>query len=232
MHLNKRLLLNLLCLTCFVTAGCSTLTNENVQGAYPVKTPKTLKGVVAGSAIGTTAALIVNPVSVPIGATVGGVVGGVAGYSQSTLNALINELRHQGVNVIVLGEYVELVLPSDSFFEPNETELKVDSYPILNNVTDVLKKMGASLPITLTGFTDEIGSLPYKLQLSKLQAQSVATYLWTHGINMERMAVYGGADSASIANPNTLDGRYYNRRIEITLRRTNLHSTFKNKVIN
>ncbi len=212
--------------------GCSNVSNEGVQGAYPIKTPKVIQGALLGGTAGATAAgLSSNPHAVPIGAAVGAIAGSMYGHNDATITGLSNTLRKQGINVIFLGEYVELVLPADMFFEPNGSELKIKSYPILDNVTSLLKALGPSQSITLTGFTDNVNLLDHKLKLSKEQAQSITTYLWAHGIKKERMAVYGGADSATIASPDTIHGNAYNRRIEITLRRNNIHQTSKHQVV-
>lgn len=212
--------------------GCANLSNEGVQGAYPVKTPKAVKGALLGGTAGATAGgFSTSPHAVAVGAAAGAIAGSTHGHNQATIKGLAKTLREQGVNVVFLGEYVELVLPADMFFEPNGSELKIKSYPILDNVTFLLKALGPTQKLTVTGFTDNVNLLDHRLRLSKLQAQSVATYLWTHGIKKERMKVYGGADSATIANPNTIHGNAYNRRVEITLRRNNIHQTPMDRVV-
>lgn len=202
--------------------GCAHLSNEGVRGAYPVKTPKPVSGALLGGAAGAAAGGF-STHTAAIGAAAGAVVGSTYGYNETTVNSLSRSLRERGVNVVFLGEYVELVLPVDSFFEPNSSELIIKSYGILDDVTALLKSLGSSQQLTITGFTDNVDVLDHRLKLSQLQSESIATYLWTHGIKKERIRVYGAADSSTIANPATIYGNAYNRRVEITLRRNNLH---------
>lgn len=231
-HLSKPLTVALLFASFTSLVGCANLRNEGVQGAYPVKTPKAIKGALLGGTAGAAAGgLSTNPHAVAIGAAAGAMAGSTYGHNEATINGLSKTLREQGINVVFLGEYVELVLPVDIFFEPNDPQLKIKSYGILDDVTFLLKALGSSQQLTITGFTDNVDLLDHKLQLSTLQSQSIATYLWTHGIKKERMQVYGGADSATIANPNTIHGNAYNRRVEITLRRNNIHQTPMNRVV-
>lgn len=71
--------------------------------------------------------------------------------------------------------------------------------------------------VTVTGFTDSVGSDDYNLALSKRRAESVAAYLKTHGLKTDSMMVSGRGKADPVASNATPEGRASNRRVEIRL---------------
>ncbi|WP_175831406.1 OmpA family protein, partial [Burkholderia cepacia] len=71
--------------------------------------------------------------------------------------------------------------------------------------------------VTVTGFTDSVGSDDYNLELSRRRAESVATYLKTHGLKADSMTVSGRGKADPVASNATPEGRASNRRVEILL---------------
>ncbi|MEF9439315.1 hypothetical protein CFB44_27165 [Burkholderia sp. AU31280] len=71
--------------------------------------------------------------------------------------------------------------------------------------------------VTVTGFTDSVGSDDYNLALSKHRAESVAAYLKAHGLKTDSMTVSGRGKADPVASNATPEGRASNRRVEIRL---------------
>ncbi|MGU8078685.1 OmpA family protein [Burkholderia pyrrocinia] len=71
--------------------------------------------------------------------------------------------------------------------------------------------------VTITGFTDTVGSDDYNLALSKRRAESVAAYLKAHGLKADTLTVTGRGKADPVASNATPEGRASNRRVEITL---------------
>ncbi|MBP0610070.1 MULTISPECIES: OmpA family protein [Burkholderia] len=71
--------------------------------------------------------------------------------------------------------------------------------------------------VTVTGFTDSVGSDDYNLALSKRRAESVAAYLKAHGQKTDSMTVSGRGKADPVASNATPEGRASNRRVEIRL---------------
>ncbi|CAB3767645.1 membrane protein [Burkholderia sp. MSh2] len=71
--------------------------------------------------------------------------------------------------------------------------------------------------VTITGFTDSVGSDDYNLALSQRRAESVAAYLKTHGLKADSITVSGRGKADPVATNETPEGRASNRRVEITL---------------
>ncbi|HDR9808124.1 OmpA family protein [Burkholderia cenocepacia] len=71
--------------------------------------------------------------------------------------------------------------------------------------------------VTVTGFTDSVGSDDYNLALSKRRAESVAAYLKAHGLKTDSITVSGRGKADPVASNATPEGRANNRRVEIRL---------------
>lgn len=85
---------------------------------------------------------------------------------------------------------------------------------ILNEAA-VLIKANPNQQVILKGWTDYIGSDAYNKVLSQNRANSVKKYLEQQGIPASRMTAIGCGKSFKYDN-NTEEGRYMNRRVEIT----------------
>ena len=75
------------------------------------------------------------------------------------------------------------------------------------------------VPFTISGHTDNVGGKEYQKWITKVQAQSIGAYLWSHGIPVEHMKITAMGDEDTIATNRTVHGAAMNRRIEIHLRR-------------
>jgi len=98
-------------------------------------------------------------------------------------------------------------------FEFDSATLRVESYPILENVIQELKEY-PDVRIEIQGFTDSIGPELYNLRLSKRRAETVKKFLVSHGIDASRIYVKGMGESHPIKSNATKIGRAFNRRIE------------------
>jgi len=100
------------------------------------------------------------------------------------------------------------------FFETGKANLRIESYPELNRLANVMKEV-PTLKIEISGHTDNVGSEAVNMKLSKDRAKSVVDYLInTQEIAAERMTYEGYGFSQPIADNITEDGRQQNRRVE------------------
>jgi OmpA-OmpF porin, OOP family len=70
--------------------------------------------------------------------------------------------------------------------------------------------------VTVTGYTDSVGSSESNHQLSLRRAQAVAHYLQEHGLKAEYV-VHGNGESDPVDTNDTEQGRAQNRRVEIDI---------------
>ena len=111
------------------------------------------------------------------------------------------------------------------------TGLKVGYVLFASNKADVqtqyesdLKPLGEFLqknPDTYTlllGYSDNVGSDEYNLELSKRRAESVANYLMNNiGIGEDQIVVNWYGKDNPVADNDTAEGRAQNRRVEIAV---------------
>ena len=69
----------------------------------------------------------------------------------------------------------------------------------------------------IAGHTDSKGTEEHNQTLSQQRAQSVAQYLATRGVKIERMIAVGAGEKHPVASNDTDAGRAQNRRVELTL---------------
>ncbi|SAL56994.1 membrane protein [Caballeronia choica] len=69
--------------------------------------------------------------------------------------------------------------------------------------------------VTVAGYTDSTGSASHNQQLSERRAQSVLSYLKSHGLRSQSYAAQGFGASNPVASNATTAGRAQNRRVEV-----------------
>lgn len=190
------------------------------QGTPSLYTPRptpifTAVGAGTGAIAGYTTSKTVG--STLGGAGIGAGVGFLMGmYADSRVN-MIKRLESHNVQVVILGDNVTVILPTDGCFYPGSPEIMETCEQTMTDLTTFLKSFG-NVPITVTGYTDNVGSYCTLLILSRQQADAVVAYLWAHGIPFRQMVSIGKGPCCNIATNNTVVGSAENRHIEITLR--------------
>lgn len=102
-------------------------------------------------------------------------------------------------------------------FETAEAIIQKQSYPMLDDVYKVLADNPEIGPVLIEGHTDNRGSRPYNLDLSKRRAQAVVDYLVAKGIAKKRLKSAGFGFDRPVADNETPLGRAKNRRTEFKL---------------
>ena len=101
-------------------------------------------------------------------------------------------------------------------FEQDKAKILPDSYPLLNEVVQVLED-NPGINIVVEGHTDNVGSDDYNLKLSEARAKSVKMYLQWKGIGSERIRSVGYGEGRPLADNSTALGRAKNRRVEFVI---------------
>lgn len=99
-------------------------------------------------------------------------------------------------------------------FDFDSYVIKKESYSALDEAVKVLKKYDEML-FVVEGYTDDVGSDAYNLNLSRERAKSVMNYFVSKGIPANRISSTGYGESKPIASNETEEGRAKNRRVEI-----------------
>ncbi|HVN79577.1 MAG TPA: OmpA family protein [Terriglobia bacterium] len=109
-------------------------------------------------------------------------------------------------------------------FEFNSAELTDEAKAALDGLAGKVKGSKGYV-LEIQGFTDKTGTQNYNLALSQRRSESVVRYLSTqHQVPLFRMFILGLGASKEIESNQTRQGRAANRRVEITLLRSEIES--------
>ena len=107
-----------------------------------------------------------------------------------------------------------VVISSDTYFAFDSATLTAGDRTGLDSVVTRLKA-NPDETVTVKGYTDDVGSAEYNLNLSKKRANAVAAYLEGKGISSSRITTEGLGETNFVACNKTAEGRAKNRRAEI-----------------
>ncbi len=101
-------------------------------------------------------------------------------------------------------------------FRSGKSVIYKSSYPILDNVADIMK-MNPAYKLKIQGHTDSYGNDASNMRLSKDRAQAVKDYLVSKGVASDRLTSVGFGETRPIASNKTSRGRAQNRRVELVV---------------
>jgi outer membrane protein OmpA-like peptidoglycan-associated protein len=108
-----------------------------------------------------------------------------------------------------------ITLQGEVLFATGKYQLKPGAMAKLDQIADALR--GKEQPITVYGFTDNVGALDMNMTLSQNRAQAVRDYLVTKGIPQDLITSQGKGPGDPIADNNSVEGRAQNRRVELVV---------------
>ncbi len=115
--------------------------------------------------------------------------------------------------------WLELEMKSDLLFLSGEAELSKKALPVLRKIAEVLGRMPNM--INVEGHTDNVPidtvEFPSNWDLSAARATSVVRELVKDYLNPKRLAVVGYGEFHPIADNNTEEGRFKNRRVVLVV---------------
>ena len=212
-------LTNLICLGTLSVTACTTLDPYTREE----QTARAQHGAVIGAISGAVVGLVTGDGSMDrkqralIGAGLGALAGSAVGYYQDRQEAKLRaELEGTGVGVTRIGENITLNMPGNITFATDSADLSASFFTVLDSVSMVVNEFDQTV-IEIAGHTDNTGSDSYNQTLSVRRAASVATYLITRDVRVERVIEVGAGESRPIASNETESGRRFNRRVELTL---------------
>ncbi|OGR52999.1 MAG: hypothetical protein A2049_04540 [Elusimicrobia bacterium GWA2_62_23] len=118
---------------------------------------------------------------------------------------------------------IKLVLTEGVLFSSGRADLQDRAKEVLKPIVDELKKLPNE--VVVEGHTDNVpirsGRYSTNWELSMARAYSVISYFEELGMDKKRLAGIGYGENRPVAENTTFDGRARNRRIEISLMKTN-----------
>ena len=125
-----------------------------------------------------------------------------------------NGCKEEHSKIIETSSGIQLLEPIQ--FDTGRASIKPASFPILDEVVEVLKSRG-QIRMGVYGHTDSRGAAQMNRNLSKDRARSVVNYLGAHGIQASRMESDGYGPDKPIDTNDTEEGRAKNRRVEFKI---------------
>jgi len=100
-------------------------------------------------------------------------------------------------------------------FDNDKATLRPEAFAILDKTAVSLKDWG-DVNIEVGGHTDSRADDDYNLKLSQRRAETVRDYLISKGIAADRLTAKGYGETKPIADNETEEGRFKNRRVELS----------------
>lgn len=105
-------------------------------------------------------------------------------------------------------------MAADALFDFDKYELKPAGRELLDEVADALVKC-PTLILTMSGHTDNVGSMEYNMVLSRRRVEAGRNYLLEKGIDPSRLSVSWHSFNKPVATNDTPEGRAQNRRLDL-----------------
>ena len=128
----------------------------------------------------------------------------------------ISSIR-QNITLVSLDEMKKMhtrVRINNLFFDFDKYELKSESRPELDRLAAILEKEPQA-QVEIDGYTDNVGTEAYNIELSRRRAEQVYQYLIGRGLDKARLTAKGFGTSSPVAGNDTEEGRARNRRVEV-----------------
>ena len=103
------------------------------------------------------------------------------------------------------------------YFDTNKTTIKEESFPLLNDIAELLEQHPDITLIRIEGHTDSRGSASSNRRLSQGRSQSVRQYLIDNGIVAARMTAEGFGEDMPVAEGSSEEAWEQNRRVEFVI---------------
>lgn len=103
------------------------------------------------------------------------------------------------------------------YFEFDTEIIRPVSYPLLDQVAEVIGTLSPGLRIRVDGHTDNQGAESYNMDLSFRRARAVVEYLASRGVARDRLEYRGYGATHQVAPNDSPQGRSLNRRVEFTI---------------
>ncbi len=114
---------------------------------------------------------------------------------------------------ITTGQIIKI---ENLFFEADSSNIKPESYPVLNEIYEFLKD-NPNVIIEIGGHTNDLPGNNYCNRLSTARAKKVAEYLYKKGIPQYRIKYKGYGKKKPLVSNKTAWGRKQNQRVEIKI---------------
>jgi len=137
--------------------------------------------------------------------------------SKDSCPALAGSISNNGCPGITVADRQILDLAVKNVrFETGKDVLKSESYIVLDQVVDLMRKYG-EYSLRISGYTDNVGDSRSNLRLSEKRSETCYEYLISKGISPSKLTFRGYGEANPVADNDSSEGRRANRRVEFDL---------------
>lgn len=134
---------------------------------------------------------------------------------------LSQEIKDKQVSLKMEEKGLVITFVAEVLFDSGKSDLRKESYPILDKVVRILEEEVPANNIGIEGHTDNepIKHSQWKSnwELSSHRALSVLHYLEKSGIDARRLSAIGYGEYQPVASNDASEGRRINRRVEVVI---------------
>jgi intracellular multiplication protein IcmN len=142
----------------------------------------------------------------------------VAGASDQQIVKLEQSLKQKGVNIIVLGQLYMVSIPSSLIFADESPKINWDSYALLNEIVEYLRKF-RKISAYVNGYNSCYINKRRTDALTLARAQEISNYLWQQDIDSRLIFTRGMGSDKPIAASVKCGDTSPNSRVEIVFKR-------------
>ena len=141
--------------------------------------------------------------------------------TQDLLNELPLDKLGNDIEVVTNDSSVSFRISSEILFPSGQSDLSLGGLAVLRHLIPVLDSVPHKIIVAGHTDTQDIRNsrFPSNWELSGARAGSVVRYLQSNGIQPNRLAAIGYADTRPLADNAVAEGRARNRRVELILER-------------
>ena len=122
------------------------------------------------------------------------------------------------VRQLVVIQRRRIAIKDTIHFDYDKATIKSVSFPLLNQVAQVLSEHPEIVSVSIEGHTDDTGSDEYNRDLALRRSGAVRDYLASKGVARSRMSIRGFGEDRPLTTNATEEGRAINRRVEFITR--------------
>ncbi len=111
----------------------------------------------------------------------------------------------------------KIMIMQQVHFATGKAQILADSFPLLQEIANVLKANPSIKKLAVEGHTDNTGNADKNMSLSQSRADAVKAWLIQHGTEADRLESHGYGQTQPIADNKKPDGRTMNRRCEFKI---------------
>jgi outer membrane protein OmpA-like peptidoglycan-associated protein len=141
--------------------------------------------------------------------------------SQQVEASWAKKLQRNHIQLAHLHNNWTFIIPITRFFTADGKTIFQNKRSVLKTMAQLTSKISHythnNNPIKITGYTNEANPNKITQRKTLQQTRAVAAFLWTEGFKRQQLIISSKPSNPPIANPNTVDGQTYNRRIEVNI---------------